>query len=378
MKKKLSIKVPAFLLAVVLSLSLLSGCGNSAAQSSSAASVPAASSLAASSSASASDTQQITDMIGNQVTIPAAVSKVFCTSPIGTYIMYTLAPDKLLGWNTELSDGAKKYISAEYQDLPVLGGTMGGQNTFNTEAITALAPDIILDFSYNNQVSDMVTQLGQQTGIPVVTLDSSLTGTPDAYRLLGQILGVEDRGNELADYAKKALDNISSMVSKVPDSEKVKIYYVESADGLKTDGTDSMHTEVINFVNATNVVDMDTSASGKGTAVSMEQVLNWNPDVILANSGMGGSDFISTVYSDSTWSGISAVQNHRIYVPASLPFNWFDRPPCMARIIGSEWLAAKLYPDYVKVDLTNDVKSFYKTFFNVDITDAQANTLIGD
>lgn len=376
MKLKRSTKVSALLLALVLTLGLLSGCGNAAAQSSSAASAPAASSQAGSSSASG--TRQITDMVGNQVTIPATVNKVFCTSPIGTYIMYTLAPDKLLGWNSKLADDAKQYISAEYQDLPVLGGTMGGQNTFNTEAITALAPDIILDFAYDKQVSDMVTQLGQQTGIPVVTLDSSLAATPDAYRLLGKILGVEDRGNELADYAKKTLDNITSMVSKVPDSKKVKVYYVESADGLKTDGTDNMHTEVINFVNATNVVTMDTSASGKGTAVSMEQVLNWNPDVILANSGMGGSDFVSKVYSDSTWSGISAVQNHRIYVPASLPFNWFDRPPCIARIIGAEWLAAKLYPDYVKVDLTSDVKSFYKTFYNVDITDAQAGTLIGD
>ena len=237
---------------------------------------------------------------------------------------------------------------------------------------------MILDFAYNKQVSDMVTQLGEQTGIPVVTLDSSLTGTPDAYRLLGKVLGVEDRGNELADYAQKTLDNIKSMVSKVPDSEKVKVYYAESADGLKTDGTDNMHTEVINFVNATNVVTMDTSGSGAGTAVSMEQILNWNPDVILANSAMGGSDFASTVYNNSTWSGISAVQNHRVYVPASLPFSWFDRPPCIARIIGAEWLAAKLYPDYVKVDLTGDVKSFYQTFYHVDITDAQANTLIGD
>jgi len=134
MKKKLSMKLPALLLALALSLSLLSGCGSTAA-SSSAASAPAASSQAAASSAAG--TQQITDMVGNTVTIPDEVNKVFCTSPIGTYIMYTLAPDKLLGWNSELSDDAKQYISADCQNLPVLGGTMGGKNTFNTEAITA-------------------------------------------------------------------------------------------------------------------------------------------------------------------------------------------------------------------------------------------------
>lgn len=375
MKTKPSTRILAALLSAMLIVALLPGCGS---QSQSASSSAAAVSSQAAVSSSVSGTRQITDMVGNSVTIPAEINKVFCTSPIGTYIMYTLAPQKLLGWNSQLSDDAKQYISKDCQDLPVLGGTMGGKNSFNTEAITALNPDIILDFAYNGEVSDMVTQLGEQTGIPVVTLDSGLTATPDSYRLLGEIVGAEDRGNELADYAQKTLDSISSMVSKVPDNEKVKIYYAESADGLKTDGNDSMHTEVINFVNAINVVNMDTSASGSGTAVSMEQILNWNPDVILANSAMGGSDFLSTVYSDSTWASISAVQNQRIYVPASLPFSWFDRPPCIARIIGAEWLAAKLYPDYVKVDLTGDVKSFYKTFYHVDITDAQANTLIGN
>ena len=59
MKKKLSMKLPALLLALALSLSLLSGCGSTAA-SSSAASAPAASSQAAASSAAG--TQQITDM----------------------------------------------------------------------------------------------------------------------------------------------------------------------------------------------------------------------------------------------------------------------------------------------------------------------------
>jgi iron complex transport system substrate-binding protein len=166
------------------------------------------------------------------------------------------------------------------------------------------------------------------------------------------------------------------MVSKVPESERLKVYYVESADGLVTDGTDSMHTEVMKFVNAVNVVTMDTSKSGKGTKVSMEQVVSWNPDVIVANAQMGGGDFAKSVYSDSTWSGIGAVANRRIFVPAGLPFNWFDRPPSIARVLGVEWLAYELYPEYVDVDLKSDVRTFYKTMYGVEITDDQAAALI--
>jgi len=359
------------LLCLVMLLSLLSGCGSTAVSSSAAVS-------AAASTSAANGTKEITDMLGNTVTVPAEITKVFCTSPIGTYMMYTLAPDKMLGWNSKLSDDEKQYIATDYQGLPVLGGTMGGQNTFNTEEITALDPDIILDFTYQGQVSDMVTQLGEQTGIPVVELDSGLTAIPESYRTLSKILGVEERGEKLASYAEKTLNSVADMVAKVPDSKRATIYYVESADGLSTDGNDSMHTEVISFVNALNVVDLDTSGSGKGTTVSMEQVLNWNPQVIVANAKMGGTDFLASVYDNPTWASISAVQNHRIYVPASLPFNWFDRPPCIARVLGVEWLASKLYPDYVNVDLTGDVEAFYQLFYGVQITDAQAAELIGD
>lgn len=362
MSKKRKSSILSVFICFVLLLSLTSGCSTAKNQTS-----PAAAS---------GGKQTITDMVGNQVTIPTTINKVYCTSPIGTYILYTLAPDKLLGWNTDLNDQTKPFIAEKYRNLPSLGGTMGGQNTFNVEAITALKPDIILDFAYNQQVPDMVKQLGQQTGIPVVEMDSALKATPDSYRLLGKVLGNEARGNELADYAQKMMDNVSSMVAKVPDSEKVKIYYAESADGLMTDGSDSMHTEVIDYLKASNVVTMDTSASGKGAKVSMEQVVNWNPDVIIANVQMGGSDFVKSVYNDPTWAGINAVKNHRIYMPASLPFNWFDRPPCIARIFGVEWLGCELYPNYVNVDLKTDLKSFYKEFYGVDVSDDQANALI--
>jgi iron complex transport system substrate-binding protein len=230
--------------------------------------------------------------------------------------------------------------------------------------------------NYNHENNEMANQLAEQTGIPIVNISSGLKDTPDSYRVLGKILGDEARGNELADYTKNILDSVSAMVAKVPDSEKVSIYYAESADGLATDGLDSMHTEVINFVNATNVVTMDTSASGKGTKVSMEQVVNWNPDVIIANAQMGGSDFVKTVYTDSTWAGINAVKNPRIYPPAGLPFNWFDRPPSIARVLGVEWLAYELYPQYVTVDFKSDVITFYKTMYGVDITSDQADALI--
>jgi iron complex transport system substrate-binding protein len=93
-------------------------------------------------------TRFFTDMNGTKVEVPAEVKKVYCTSPIGTYLVYCLKPEALLGWNSALSEETKSYIDPAYANLPPLGGTMGGKNTFSTEMILKLGPDLILNFDY--------------------------------------------------------------------------------------------------------------------------------------------------------------------------------------------------------------------------------------
>lgn len=375
MKVKSITKAAAAVICAAMFCGMFTGCGTK-----SAASVLSSGAISKVSDvpglAAQSSKRTITDMAGKKVTIPSTVKKVFCTSPIGTYNTYTLAPDKLLGWNSALSADAKQYIAKKYQDLAVLGGTMGGKNTFNTEQIIKLKPDVILDFEYKGQVPDSIGNLQKQTGIPVVELDYSLDSTEAAYRLLGEILCVQQRADTLADYVKKSLSETRSQLAKVPENKKAKVYYAEADNGLKTDGGDSMHTEALSFVGATNVAEVKSEGHGMGISVSMEQVLLWNPDIILANSQMGGTTFVSKVYSNSDWAGVSAVKNKKIYLIPSLPFNWFDRPPSVARVLGVEWLGNLLYPDYVKVDMKSEVKKFYSTFYGVNVTDAQINTLL--
>lgn len=365
-KKRLPFRtrLVAVLCAVAVSLTL-AGCAQSSSQNASSAV-----------SSTSSGPRTITDMLGNKVKIPEKVNSVYCTSPIGTYIMYTLAPDKLLGWNAALDDAAKPYIEEKYQSLPVLGGTQGGKSSFNTEQIIKLKPDIIIDVAHKGEIPDNVKQLATQTGIPVVELDDAIASTEKAYRFLGDVLGEQTRAKILADYVKKSLADTKSMLAKVPEDKKLKVYYAEADTGLKTDGSDSMHTDVLNFVGAENVATVESAQVGTGVSVSMEQVLSWNPDVILASSQMGGTTFLKNVYQNAEWSSISAVKNKRVYLIPTLPFNWFDRPPSIARVLGVEWLGNLLYPDYVKVDMKAEVKKFYSTFYRVKVTDEQAATLL--
>lgn len=320
--------------------------------------------------------RSFTDMNGVKVTLPAEVKKVYCTSPIGTYLLYCLKPEALLGWNSPLSAETKPFIDPDYLDLPSLGGTMGGKNTFNTEMILKLGPDFILNFDYKGESAQMVASLAEQTGLPVVTLHSALPDLPKAIRLLGDMLGVQPRATLLADYSARTLDSIQAAVASLPKEKQARVYYAESADGLKTDGADSMHAELLNVVKARNAAEVESAQLGMGMSVSMEQVLAWDPDWILANPGMGGAEFAAKLKGDPSWAKVSAVRSGKVHLIPAQPFNWFDRPPSVARILGLQWLGNLLYPDLIKVDMRKATKEFYSLFFRVKLSEAQLDALL--
>lgn len=150
------------------------------------------------------ETREITDMAGRKVTVPAAedIESVFSTGPVAAIFMYMVAPDKLLGWNYELNDVEKSIILEKYHDLPNFG--MG--DAINYEAVIAANPTIALNCGKINDamVSDC-DALSKSLGIPVIAVDNELNNSAEAFRFMGELLGVEDHAEELAEYSEKIL-----------------------------------------------------------------------------------------------------------------------------------------------------------------------------
>ena len=82
-------------------------------------------------------------------------------------------------------------------------------------------------------------------------------------------------------------------------------------------------------------------AQGGLAIVSIEQVLLWNPDVIVTID----RDFAANVHSDPAWASVAAVRAGRVHLSPKLPFGWVDFPPSVNRLIGLWWLAKILYPE---------------------------------
>jgi iron complex transport system substrate-binding protein len=376
MKKRL-----ALLLTLLMLLGLAAGCGT---QSSAPPASPEASaetpsaepSVEAAAAENENATRVITDMAGREVTIPANVKSVYCAVPTAEAMISSLCPDKLIGWVNKPSETTLKYLPEKFAALPAIGGWMGQKVTANMEDIIKLNPDVVI-YMTNQAVlakDETPAQIETQTGKPVIVVPSDFRFTADVYRFLGECLSEAERGEKLAVYCEQKMTEIKDAMAKVPENEKVRVYYAENPDGLATDPSGSGHTEVLDFIGVINVADVEMLAGMGMTAVTIEQIINWNPDVILVS--MSSADTYKTVMTGATWKDLKAVQDGRVYVTPTAPFNWFDRPPNIMRALGIQYFASIIYPDYITYDINSEIKEFFSLFYNVDLTDDEVASLV--
>lgn len=323
--------------------------------------------------------RMITDMVGRRVEIPAAIEKVYCTSPVGTILVYTLAPEKLAGWNYPLSSAEREYILERYRNLPVLGGWFGKGNTGNVEEILAAHPDVILSVGTTDSMSiSHAERLQAQSGLPVLMMAGDLEQLGDSYEFAGRLLGMDERAARLGAYCRRTISDARTAADSVVPEKRVRVYYAEGPRGLETDPAGSYHTEILDLVGAINVAAPWGPVNRDRVTVSLEQLIAWNPDVIVVGyvNGQKASLSVDRLSVDRAWGNLSAVKQGRVYVTPQLPFNWFDRPPSVNRVIGIKWLGALLYPDLFRGNLRREVREFYTLFYHVDLTDSQLDALL--
>src|SRR5260221_10598329 len=185
--------------------------------------------------ASAAATRTVTAGAGRQVQIPAHIERVFAAGSPAAITLFTLVPDKLLGWTGPLNDEEKAYLPARAAALPVLGRLTGRANTANVESVLAAKPDLIVDLGDVDPTHVSLAERTQaQTGIPYLIYDSKLDRTPDLYAGLGDALGEPQKARELADYSRRVLAELHDGMAHVGATDHPRVYYARGPGGLQT------------------------------------------------------------------------------------------------------------------------------------------------
>ena len=110
------------------------------------------------------------------------------------------------------------------------------------------------------------------------------------------------------------------------------------------------------------------------TNVGLEQVVLWDPQVIVTND----PNFYRDVWKLPVWNSVTAVRTRRVYLSPHLPFGWFDFPPGANRLIGLLWLSDILYPATFQHDMKKEVAQFYSLFYRQEPTPAQIESLLSE
>ena len=311
----------------------------------------------------------VTDDTGRALQLPARVHRVFPAGPPAAILLYTLAPELLLGWPRANRPEECAYMLPNICARPEVGRLTGRGNTANLENVIALKPDLILDVgSTSATYVSLAERVQQQTGIPYALLDGRFLSLSTSYEKLGKLIGRPGDGADFADYCNMTLTVITNRIAFVPASSRPRVYYARGPRALVTGLGGSINVETIELM-ARNVAG-DTH--GGLANVSIEQVLLWNPDVIVTID----QDFAASVRGDPAWASLKAVREDRVHLSPKLPFGWVDFPPSANRLIGLWWLGKILYPDQFKEDLRELTRDFYSKFYHVTPSDAQVDHVL--
>lgn len=312
------------------------------------------------------------DSLGRIVELPEKIETVVPSGNLAQMVLYSTAPDMIAGWSSKLSDKAASYFDQDVVNLPVFGTLYGKKANLNKEALMSADPDVVIDMgeikgSKEAMISDL-DRISEETMIPVIFINAYLDNTPEVYRITGELLGREERAEELAVFAEEAITMAAEARERI--EYPVTVYYSSSPDGLSAIAAGNFHGEVIEKVGAENIV---PSSFGESHGdISMEQLYIWNPDVILLES----EEAYRKAVSSPEWQVLDAVREGRIYRIPDEPYPFIDSPPATNRIIGIYWLGALLYPELYPVDIVEKTMEYYALYYNHPLTESEAEKIL--
>ncbi len=314
-----------------------------------AASIPAASPKPTPSTP-ASATRTVTDMIGRTVELPAEIHSIVSTYPWGSWALYALgSQDLLVGVDSQ----SVKFIQfdrlePEYKELP----TVGFLNEINSEQILKLNPDFVLCGETE------ATQI-ENLGIPAVVIDP-INDCVGSTLVTGKAIGKEQLAEELVTFYEDTIKIATDRTSSIPDDQKQKIFFVHM-DKFTTIGNQAY---IIKNVGCAGGISVTSDLPGSYPKIETEQLLDWDPDVVLVINGplKEKSVTVADIMSDPSFQGITAVKQLRVYEEGTYYIYWLH--PTIGACLGVLQMAKAMYPDkFEDISVTEKANEFCTRFF---------------
>jgi len=319
-------------------------------------------------------TKIVTDLVGNQVKIKNNVERI-ATVPI-PWATIAFAVDgsgkKIVGMHPSAMKAYKTNILKTIAPEMANANSTFVDNNFNVnyEEVAKLKPDVVAIWDYQPEIGKKLAELG----IPSVAIKyGTLEDVQNGIRLLGEILNQQERAAALIKYHQDTNRYLQSKGSELAGKHKTKVLYLRD-EQLQVGAGESVNRIMIEAAGGVNVAN---EVRGSWTKVNMEQVMAWNPEVIILSnfSEVLPGDLYKNKLKGQDWSNIDAVKNKRVYKAPMGIYRW--DAPCVETPLMIKWIAKVINPEtFASYDMRDDLKAFYKQFFNYKLSDAELDQIL--
>lgn len=278
------------------------------------------------------------------LTLPEAqnITRIVSAGAPADLLLLAVAPEKMVGFSSfDFARQALIPLPEHIRQFPRLGRLAGRASTLSLEGLMALHPDLVVDCGNTDET--WISQARQ--------------------------VSEEHRATEQANLASRFVGEAQAFATS--PAANLSFYAARGPRGLETGLQGSLHTEAAELLGLHNVAQI---ADRHGlTQVSMENLLRWQPDIILVQEAVT-ADFIRR---DPLWQGVKAVAEQRILFLSGLPFGWLDAPPGINRLLGLRRLHAWLDPA-INRQFKSDMQHYAQLFWHCSLSDADYQKLVAN
>jgi iron complex transport system substrate-binding protein len=270
-----------------------------------------------------------TDSLGREVKLNQPAQRVVSLAPSNTEILYAVGAGSQVVGRDELSN-----YPEEVKDLSNVGGSMGD---FNSEAILALEPDLVLASELNPP--ELASSL-EALGLTVYYLGNPKT-LEEMYENLETVARLTGHEAEAADLVESLKSRVAAVDEKIAGvTEKPLVFYeLDATDPTKpwTSGPGTFIDLLIARAGGENAAADLGSEWGQ---ISSEQLVAANPDIIVLGDAVYGIT-PESVKTRPGWDVLTAVKDDQIF---TFDDNLVSRPG--PRLVDAlEQLAKLLHPE---------------------------------
>jgi len=256
----------------------------------------------------ADSTKTITDMRGNNITIPANPERVVImnagflaqlTRALGVSDKIKATGGLLFDWEDHEENNEYVYLNPEFINLPNINGW---QTPLNAETLAFTNPDLVIweDTEYTQgdkykaqNVMDIDTIEKTLKKPLVLVKGTGLYGnkdnqaTYDTVTLMGEIFNNPEKAKEINEEMKKRIEEVQERTKDIPNDQKPKVMFLGLTDKLPSPTWPGAYGDAKfsdNILNVKNVLSLESGQNLSAQKLSAEQIIKLNPEVIVLTS----------------------------------------------------------------------------------------------